>query len=161
MSATHAPPDVRRVAGPLALAAGPLMLVAEVAMWPFDPGDHLATTRNVVFQVAGAVYFAAFCLLVLAAFTAYLWQASDAGRLGAAGTAAAVVGTMALGGDLWFESFAVPWLADRVRRPSTPSPPWSWASAPSRATCRSQPGGRCSVWPACGPGCSRAPSASR
>ena len=114
MSPMHPPPDVRRVAGPLALAAGSLLVVAEVAMWPFDPKDHLATTRNVVFQVAGAVYFVGFCLLVLAVFAAYLWQASEAGRLGALGMAAAVVGTMALGGDLWFESFAVPWLADRV-----------------------------------------------
>jgi hypothetical protein len=90
------------------------MVVAETAMWPFDPKDHLATTRNVVFQVAGAVYFVGFCLLVLAVFAAYLWQAAEAGRLGAAAMAAAVVGTMALGGDLWFESFAVPWLADEV-----------------------------------------------
>ena len=44
------------MAGPLALAACSLLVVAEVAMWPFDPQDHLATTRNVVFQVASAVW---------------------------------------------------------------------------------------------------------
>jgi|SRR5215218_3492071 hypothetical protein len=31
---------------------------------------------------------------------------------GTFGFAAAVLGTMFLGGDLWFESFAVPWLAE-------------------------------------------------
>jgi hypothetical protein len=39
-------------------------------------------------------------------------QAHRAGRLGTFGFAAAVLGTMFLGGDLWFESFAVPWLAE-------------------------------------------------
>lgn len=114
MSATHDAPDVRRAAGPLALVAGTLMVVAELAMWPFDPKDHVATTQSVVFQVAGAVYFVGFCVLLLALFAAYLWQASEAGRWGVAGVAAAAVGTMALGGDLWFESFAVPWLADEA-----------------------------------------------
>jgi hypothetical protein len=39
-------------------------------------------------------------------------QAHRAGRLGTFGFAAAVLGTLFLGGDLWFESFAVPWLAE-------------------------------------------------
>ena len=34
-----------------------------------------------------------------------------AGRLGVAAFALAIVGTMMLAGDLWFEAFAVPWLA--------------------------------------------------
>jgi hypothetical protein len=38
------------------------------------------------------------------------WHARRA-RLGVAGFSLAIVGTMLLGGDLWFESFAVPWLA--------------------------------------------------
>jgi hypothetical protein len=39
-------------------------------------------------------------------------QAHRAGRLGTFGFSAAVLGTMLIGGDLWFESFAVPWLAE-------------------------------------------------
>src|SRR5687767_2975543 len=39
-------------------------------------------------------------------------QAHRAGRLGTFGFSAAILGTMMLGGDLWFESFAVPWLAE-------------------------------------------------
>ncbi len=108
------PSTLARTGGPIALASGSLMTVAQLVMWPFDNQDHVATTQSVVFQVAGAVYFVAFCLLMLALVSAYSWEALEAGRLGVVGVVGAVVGTMALGGDLWFESFAVPWIADKV-----------------------------------------------
>jgi hypothetical protein len=103
-----------RIAGPTALAAGVLLVVAEVVMWPFDPAQHVATTTNPVFQIGGVVYFVAFCLLVVAVTAAYEWQARSAGRFGVVGLVAALVGTLAMGGDLWFETFAVPWLADEL-----------------------------------------------
>jgi hypothetical protein len=83
-------------------------------MLPFDTDDHVATTQSVVFQVGGVVYFVAFCLLLLSLIASYRWQSGEAGRLGLVGAVAALVGTMFLGGDLWFETFAVPWIADRV-----------------------------------------------
>jgi hypothetical protein len=101
-------------AGPLALTSGVLMVVAQLVMWPFDTDDHVATTQSVVFQVAGAVYFLAFCLLMLSLLLAYAWQAAESGKLGVVGVTVAAIGTMALAGDLWFESFAVPWIADEV-----------------------------------------------
>jgi hypothetical protein len=103
-----------RIAGPTALAAGVLMVAAEVVMWPFDPDQHVATTTDPVFQIGGVVYFVAFCLLVVALTAAYEWQARSAGRFGVVGLVAALVGTLAMAGDLWFETFAVPWLADEV-----------------------------------------------
>jgi hypothetical protein len=103
-----------RIAGPTALAAGILMVVAELVMWPFDPSQHVATTTDPVFQIGGVVYLAGFCLLLVALPAAYAWQAHAAGSLGVVGVVAAVVGTFLLGGDLWFETFAVPWLADRA-----------------------------------------------
>jgi hypothetical protein len=111
ISMTHAPP-LARIAGPTALAAGVLMVVAEVVMWPFDPAQHQATSSDPVFQAGGVVYFVAFCLLLVALTAAYEWQARSSGRFGVAGLVAALIGTLALGGDLWFETFAVPWLAD-------------------------------------------------
>jgi hypothetical protein len=102
------------MAGPLALTTGVLITTAQLVMWPFDTDDHVATTQSVVFQLAGVVYFLAFCLLMLTLVLAYAWQASRAGKLGIAAVTVAVIGTMALGGDLWFETFAVPWLADEV-----------------------------------------------
>jgi len=101
-------------AGPLALATGALITAAQLVMWPFDTDDHVATTQSVIFQLAGAAYFLAFCLPMLTLVLAYTWQARETGRLGVAAVTLAVIGTMALAGDLWFESFAVPWLADEV-----------------------------------------------
>jgi hypothetical protein len=83
-------------------------------MLPFDPKDHVATTTSVVFQLGGVAYFLGFVLLMLFVVASHDWLAAGAGRLGVTATIAAVVGTMALGGDLWFETFAVPWLADEA-----------------------------------------------
>jgi hypothetical protein len=108
------PPTLSQLGGPLAVASGTLMIIAELVIFPFDTDDHVTTSRDVTFQVANAVYFIAFCLLMLALIAAYGWQARQAGKLGIAGFMVAVVGTMALGGDLWFESFAIPWIADEA-----------------------------------------------
>ena len=37
---------------------------------------------------------------------------SEAGTLGVVGLCAAVIGTVFMAGDWWYEAFAVPWLAD-------------------------------------------------
>jgi hypothetical protein len=102
-----------RLAGPLALAAGILMVVVEAVIFPIvDRDDHVGTSTNTVYRVSGVVYFVAFCLLLLAVVAAYGWQAHRAGRFGLVGVIGAVVGTMFLGGDLWFETFYVTYLAD-------------------------------------------------
>lgn len=102
-----------RLAGPFALAAGCLMIVVEVVTFPIvDRDDHVGTSTNTVYRISGVVYFLAFCLLLLAVVAAYGWQAHKAGRLGLVGTIAAMVGTMFLGGDLWFETFYVTYVAD-------------------------------------------------
>ena len=103
-----------RGSGPLVLTTGLLLIVAQLVMLPFDTDDHVATTQNVVFQVGGVIYFVAFCLLLLTLIVSYRWQSHEAGRLGLVGAVVALVGTMFLGGDLWFETFAVPWIADSV-----------------------------------------------
>jgi hypothetical protein len=105
--------SLSRLAGPFALAAGILMIAVEVAIFPIvDRDDHVGTSTNLVYRVSGVVYFVAFCLLLLAVVAAYGWQAHKAGRFGVVGVVAAVVGTMFLGGDLWFETFYVTYLAD-------------------------------------------------
>lgn len=111
LSASRTP--LARLAGPLALAAGTLMVVVEVVIFPIvDRDDHVGTSTNTVYRISGVVYFIAFCLLMLAVVAAYLWQADKAGRFGVVGVIAAMVGTMFLGGDLWFETFYVTYLAD-------------------------------------------------
>ena len=52
---------------------------------------------------------------MLALIGAYGWGLHKApGRIGLNAVVTAIVGTMLLGGDLWFETFAVPWLADEA-----------------------------------------------
>jgi hypothetical protein len=104
-----------RLAGPMALAAGVLMIVAQLVMLPFDPDDHVATSTDPVFQVGGVIYMLGFCALMVALVGAYGWGLDKApGKLGLIAIITAIVGTMLLGGDLWFETFAVPWLADEA-----------------------------------------------
>ncbi len=102
-----------RLAGPLAVAAGSLMVVVELVILPIvDRDDHVGTSTNTVYRISGVVYFVAFCLLLLAVVAAYGWQAHKAGKFGVVGVIGAIVGTMFLGGDLWFETFYVTYLAD-------------------------------------------------
>jgi hypothetical protein len=91
-------------------------------MLPFDPNDHVATTTALTFQLAGVAYFAGFVMLMLFLVASHEWLETGARRLGVAATTAAVIGTMALGGDLWFETFAVPWLADEAPNAFDASP---------------------------------------
>jgi len=101
-----------RLAGPFALIAGALMLVSQLVWLPFDTDDHQATSQNVVFQAGGVAYLIGFCMLMLALVAAYGWQAEKAGTFGLVAFLTAIVGTMLLAGDLWFETYAVPWIAD-------------------------------------------------
>ena len=55
-----------------------------------------------------------FVALMVALIGAYGWGVHKAGRLGVVAFMTALVGTMLLGGDLWFETFAVPWIADEA-----------------------------------------------
>ncbi len=55
-----------------------------------------------------------FLALMLALIGAYGWGMHKMGRFGLIAVVTAIVGTMLLGGDLWFETFAVPWLADEA-----------------------------------------------
>lgn len=101
-----------RAAGTLAILAGALITVAQLTWLPFDPKDHQATSQDPLFQVGGVIYVLGFVLLLLALIGAHGWQARRAGRFGMVALGLAVTGTMLLGGDLWFEAFAIPWVAD-------------------------------------------------
>ena len=112
-SVTSTPaPLFARSAGPVAIAAGTLLVVGQLIWWPFDQTKNLATSQNDVFNVGSLVYLSGFCVLMFALIGVHGHQSMKAGRLGTFGVSAAVLGTMLLGGDLWFETFAVPWLAE-------------------------------------------------
>jgi hypothetical protein len=108
---TAPPAPFVRHAGWLSITAGLLFLIAQTVMSTFDQRLNLETSQNPVFTAAKIIYLAGFIVLMFALIAVYGLQGQRAGRLGVAAFAVAIVGTMLLAGDLWFESFAVPWLA--------------------------------------------------
>jgi hypothetical protein len=104
---------ISRIAGPVALGAGVVLLIQQLVMASFvDRSQIEATMASPLFVPAAVAYFVAFCGLLVALVATYSWEADEAGVFGLLGFLAALVGTMFLAGDLWFEAFAVPWLGD-------------------------------------------------
>jgi hypothetical protein len=100
-----------RHAGPIALGAGGLFTTTQLVMAAtLDRSDPLASLSNPVYLVSSVTQFAAFCVLLLALVAVYGREAREAGTFGLIAVSAAVVGTMHLAGNYWFEVFAVPWL---------------------------------------------------
>jgi hypothetical protein len=100
-----------RHAGWLSFAAGVIFLIAQTVMWTFDQTTNLETSQNPVFIAAKIVFLAGFVVLMFALIAVHGLQAEQARGLGIGAFSVAIVGTMMLAGDLWFETFAVPWLA--------------------------------------------------
>jgi hypothetical protein len=98
----------------MALVAGVLIIAAQLMWLPFDVKDHVATSTDPVFQAGGVIYLAGFVALMLALIGSYGAGLHKAGKFGLVAFVSAIVGTMLLGGDLWFETFAIPWLADEA-----------------------------------------------
>jgi hypothetical protein len=102
-----------RLAGPLALATGALITIQQLVMYPIlDRSQLMATMAHPLFAPSAVAYFVAFCGLLITLVAVYEWLAGRAGVLGAIGYVAALVGSLFLAGDAWFEAFAVPWLAE-------------------------------------------------
>jgi hypothetical protein len=112
MSESMSPPLYRH-AGPIALVAGGLFAAADLGRFALmDLDDRIAMLADPLFRVFNAAYFFAFCGLMIGLVAVYGRQAREAGRFGVVGFCAAVVGTMTMGGDMWFDGFASPWLAE-------------------------------------------------
>jgi len=100
---------------PLAIVAGALVIVTRVVAMLTVPAeiepltDYVLTTTHAVNSILS---IAAFALLAVALVAVYDLEAHEAGGLGALGVAAAIVGTVFMAGDWWYEAFAVPRLAE-------------------------------------------------
>jgi hypothetical protein len=105
-----------RHAGPIVLIVGAYLVVTHVALKfvVMNFSDLAAMEADPIFRVVNLAYAAAFSGLAIAAFAAYDKQAREAGMFGLVALCAAIVGTVNLGANMWFEGFAVPWLADVV-----------------------------------------------
>lgn len=105
-------PPLAHHAGIIAIAAGALFGCAQLlAFATMDRSDLAGTLSAAPYRVAAVTLLVAFAAVAIAAVALYERQAAQAGKLGAAGVCAALVGTFFLGGDYWFETFAVPWYA--------------------------------------------------
>ena len=105
-----------RYAGPIVLIVGAYLTVAHLALeFVFVSfSDPAVMVADPLYRVVNLAYAAAFSGLAIAACAAYDKQAREAGRFGLVALCAAIIGTVNLGANMWFEGFAVPWLAGEV-----------------------------------------------
>jgi hypothetical protein len=105
-----------RYAGPIVLVVGAYLAVIHLVLeFVFIRFSDLAVmVADPTFRVVNLGYAAAFSGLAIAACAAYDKQAREAGRFGLVALCAAIIGTVNLGANMWFEGFAVPWLAGEV-----------------------------------------------
>jgi hypothetical protein len=106
-----------RIAGPLAVAAGASVVATRLPTILFilgGGGDLTAYVLGPIHAVTSVATIVAFGLLILALVAIYEREASSAGWFGLIGFAAALLGTIFMTGDWWYEAFAVPRIAEVV-----------------------------------------------
>jgi hypothetical protein len=104
-----------RVAGPIATVAGVLVVLTRIPTILFlvtGNQDLTAFVLGPTHAINGVASVVAFGLLALALVAIYEREAERAGWLGLIGFAAALLGTIFMAGDWWYEAFAVPRLAE-------------------------------------------------
>jgi hypothetical protein len=104
-------PLLTRHAGVVALAAGAFFVATDLGRLPLV-GNRLALATDPVLVAVNAAYFFAFVVLMIALLAVHGRLAVDMGRFGLAAFLVAVLGTMTQGGNMWFDGFAAPWLAE-------------------------------------------------
>lgn len=105
--------QLRGIAGPLCVVTGALIaLTTAIGRFVSDP-EHLAQTSGEPAAVInGVVALIASVLLVFVLIALYEQQGDRGGSLRVVAFTVALVGTVLLAGDFWFETFVVPYLAD-------------------------------------------------
>ena len=99
-------------AGQIAVIAGGLFAVAQVGQFVVMDRSNLVTMMlNPAFRLFSAAVAITFPLILIALVALYWREAQEAGLFGAVAFCIAVTGTVALAGDMWFEGFASPWIA--------------------------------------------------
>jgi hypothetical protein len=105
--------DPFRTAGTVAVVAGIAFAALDLGRLPIAYAeDRGAALLDPLLRTGNAAYFFGFCGLVLALIALYPLHAAAAGTFGRIAFGAAVVGTMTMAGDMWFDGFAAPWLAE-------------------------------------------------
>jgi hypothetical protein len=109
-----APSLLTRSAAPLAIIAGALVVVTRLVMLtvPPDIDALMVYVLTPVWSVTSIAQIVAFAMLVVALVATYDVQAREAGVLGLIAVGAAILGTVFMAGDWWYEAFAVPRMAE-------------------------------------------------
>lgn len=106
-------PTLARHAGPIALVAGGVLAATDLGRLPVTyADDRTQALLDPLLRTVNAAYFVAFVGLALALVALHGRQAGRAGRFGVAAFCVALFGTMTQGGNMWFDGFAAPWLAE-------------------------------------------------
>ena len=102
-----------RHAGPIAIGTGLLFAALDLGRLPIAAADdRAAILLDPLMRTINAGYFVGFCGLMIALIAIQARQSRQAGAFGTFAFYAAVVGTMTMAGDMWFDGFASPWLAE-------------------------------------------------
>ena len=104
-----------RYGAPIAIVAGALMIITRPVIFfttPAEIGDFKEYLLSTTHAVNSVVSILAFALLVIALVALYDREERGAGGFGALAFGAAVIGTMFMTGDWWYEAFAVPRLVE-------------------------------------------------
>ena len=99
-----------RAAGPVALAAGTFFVITDLGRYPLL-GNRLALATDPLLIAVNAAYFFAFVGLMIALIAVHGRLGAAMGRFGLIAFLFAVLGVMTQGGNMWFDGFAAPWLA--------------------------------------------------
>jgi len=102
-----------RHAGPIAVAGGAAFALVDLARWVVQrPADFTGMMADPAFRVANGAYFVAFIGLAIALVALHERFAPRFGRYGLIAFLVAFAGTMTQGGNMWFDGFAGPWIAE-------------------------------------------------
>jgi hypothetical protein len=101
-----------RLAGPAAIVAGALLTVSQLVMLALDRTDRVALLNSIIYKVTMTGYVIGFFALMVALVAIYQLQARQARTFGVVALCAAIAGTMDMAGNMWFDAFVAPWIAD-------------------------------------------------
>jgi hypothetical protein len=104
-------PGLSRHPGPIALAAGVFFAATDLGRYPLT-GDHAALATDALLRGVNAAYFFAFVGLLIALIAVHGRLEAAMGGFGLVAFLVAVLGIMTQGGNMWFDGFAAPWLAE-------------------------------------------------
>jgi hypothetical protein len=117
------PSPLARYAGVVALLSGTFFVVTDLGRYPLL-ADKLLMATDPLTMAVNAAYFFAFVGLMIALIAVHGRLGAAMGRFGLIAFLFAVLGVMTQGGNMWFDGFAAPWLAqvlpEAFTAPKTP-----------------------------------------